>query len=168
MSVMRATKPRFDRRGLAIEAIQAATATRAKAKFDQPRPICIYGVCESLGIVVRFNNINMEGMYQRGCRRASISPRGGPCRGAPTIARMNLAITYSATARRLTNYVRTPRQTSGRTQRNFWPTPSPASYSCRSSACAEPSRSEVGLRKWRRQRKSSPSPASLASVTQRF
>ena len=59
--------PRFDRRALTIEAIQAATATRAKVKFDQSRPICIYGVCESLGIVVRFNNINMEGMYQRGC-----------------------------------------------------------------------------------------------------
>jgi Zn-dependent peptidase ImmA (M78 family) len=46
--------------------MQAATATRAKAKLDQASPICIYGVCETLGIPVRFNNINMEGMYQRG------------------------------------------------------------------------------------------------------
>ena len=46
--------------------MQAATATRAKAKLDQASPICIYGLCETLGVTVRFNNINMEGMYQRG------------------------------------------------------------------------------------------------------
>jgi Zn-dependent peptidase ImmA (M78 family) len=65
MSVTR-TKPSFDRRALATQAMQAATATRAKAQLDQAGPICIYGVCETLGVVVRFNNINMEGMYQRG------------------------------------------------------------------------------------------------------
>lgn len=65
MSVTR-TKPNFDRRALATQAMQAATATRAKAQLDQAGPICIYGVCETLGVVVRFNNINMEGMYQRG------------------------------------------------------------------------------------------------------
>jgi len=46
--------------------MQAAIATRAKAKLDQHGPICIYGLCETLGVTVRFNNINMEGMYQRG------------------------------------------------------------------------------------------------------
>lgn len=66
MSVMRTTKLSFDRRALATEAMQAATATRARAKLDQAGPICIYGLCETLGVVVRFNNINMEGMYQRG------------------------------------------------------------------------------------------------------
>lgn len=66
MKVMRTTKPGFDRRVLATQAMQAAVATRAKAKLDQVGPICIYGLCEMLGIVVRFNNINMEGMYQRG------------------------------------------------------------------------------------------------------
>ena len=66
MQVMRATKPSFNRRALATQAMQAATATRAKAKLDQASPICIYGLCETLGVVVRFNNINMEGMYQRG------------------------------------------------------------------------------------------------------
>lgn len=64
---MRTTKPSFNRRALATQAIQAAAATRAKAKLDQAGPICIYGLCETLGIVVRFNDINMEGMYQRGC-----------------------------------------------------------------------------------------------------
>ena len=62
----RTAKPSFDRRALATKAMQAATATRAKAKLDQHGPICIYGLCETLGVKVRFNNINMEGMYQRG------------------------------------------------------------------------------------------------------
>ena len=66
MSVMRTTKPSFNRRVLATQAMQAAAATRAKAKLDQSSPICIYGLCETLGVPVRFNNINMEGMYQRG------------------------------------------------------------------------------------------------------
>jgi Zn-dependent peptidase ImmA (M78 family) len=66
MNVMRATKPISNRRALATQAIQAAVATRARAKLDQASPICIYGLCETLGVSVRFNNINMEGMYQRG------------------------------------------------------------------------------------------------------
>jgi Zn-dependent peptidase ImmA (M78 family) len=66
MNMMRATKPSFNRRALATQAMQAATATRAKAKLDQVGPICIYGLCETLGVAVRFNNINMEGMFQRG------------------------------------------------------------------------------------------------------
>lgn len=66
MNVMRSTKPSFNRRILATEAMHAAASTRAKANLDQASPICIYGLCETLGITVRFNNINMEGMYQRG------------------------------------------------------------------------------------------------------
>lgn len=66
MNVMRTTKPSFNRRALANEAMQAAITTRAKTKLDQISPVCIYGLCEALGIAVRFNNINMEGMYQRG------------------------------------------------------------------------------------------------------
>lgn len=63
---MMSTKSYFNRRTLATQAMQAAAATRAKAKLDQISPICIYGLCETLGVSVRFNNINMEGMYQRG------------------------------------------------------------------------------------------------------
>lgn len=66
MNMMRTTKPSLNRRALATQAMQAAAATRAKAKLDQVGPICIYGLCETLGVAVRFNNINMEGMYQRG------------------------------------------------------------------------------------------------------
>jgi Zn-dependent peptidase ImmA (M78 family) len=66
MNVMRTPKLSFNRRVLATQAMQVAVATRAKAKLDQAGPICIYGLCETLGLTVRFNNINMEGMYQRG------------------------------------------------------------------------------------------------------
>lgn len=66
MNMMRSSKPSLNRRALATEAMQAAAETRAKAKLDQSRPICVYGLCDTLGITVRFNNINMEGMYQRG------------------------------------------------------------------------------------------------------
>jgi len=66
MNMMRTRKPSFNRSALANQAMQAAITTRAKAKVDQHSPICIYGLCETLGVAVRFNNINMEGMYQRG------------------------------------------------------------------------------------------------------
>lgn len=66
MNMASATKPSFKRRALATQAIQAAATTRASAKLDQVGPICIYGLCETLGVAVRFNNINMEKMYQRG------------------------------------------------------------------------------------------------------
>src|SRR5262249_42244789 len=66
MNVLRTTKPSFNRRALATQAMQAAATTRAKAKLDQVSPICIYGLCETLGVRVRFNNINMDGMYHRG------------------------------------------------------------------------------------------------------
>lgn len=67
MNVTRTIKPRFNRHALATQAMQAAAATRAQAELDQAGPICVYGLCDTLGIVVRFNNFNMEGMYQRGC-----------------------------------------------------------------------------------------------------
>ena len=61
-------RPAFDRRAAAMKAMQSAITTRAKAQVDQQRPACIYGICERLGIMVRFNDINMEGMYERGAR----------------------------------------------------------------------------------------------------
>jgi Zn-dependent peptidase ImmA (M78 family) len=66
MSAIKVRKPPFNRRALATQAMQVAVATRAKAKLDQAGPICVYGLCETLGVTVRFNKINMEGMYQRG------------------------------------------------------------------------------------------------------
>ncbi len=55
MKIMRTTKPNLDRRALATQAMQAAITTRSKAKLDQHGPICIYGLCETLGVKVRFD-----------------------------------------------------------------------------------------------------------------
>ena len=68
---MRRASAQFDRRALANQALRAAATARATATLDQHRPICIYGLAEALGVTVRFNNINMEGMYHR-CARPRI------------------------------------------------------------------------------------------------
>jgi hypothetical protein len=57
-----------DRRALASQALKAAVAARAKGRQNQQSPICIYGLSEALGVTVRFNDINMEGMYEKGER----------------------------------------------------------------------------------------------------
>jgi hypothetical protein len=48
---------------------EAALARSMELRFNEgvgfERPICIYDLCERLGIIVRFNDINMEGMYDR-------------------------------------------------------------------------------------------------------
>ena len=76
MTAMRTSKPSLDQRSLATQAMQTAAATRAEAGVGQAGPICIYAVCETLGVTVRFNNINMEGMYQRGAQpRIHLSAR---------------------------------------------------------------------------------------------
>ena len=55
-------------KALVMKGMQAAIAARAKANLDQKNPICIYGLCEFNGVSVRFNDINMEGMYDRAPR----------------------------------------------------------------------------------------------------
>lgn len=53
------------RKELVMKGMQAAIAARMKAGGDQKSPLCIYGICEAYGVTVRFNDINMEGMYDR-------------------------------------------------------------------------------------------------------
>ena len=65
-TLLHTTKPNFNRHKLANQAMHAAIVTRAEANLNQHDPICIYGLSETLGVTVRFNNINMEGMYQHG------------------------------------------------------------------------------------------------------
>lgn len=55
-----------NRRALADKAMKAAITARLKAGKDLVSPICIYSVAEAHGVRVTFNDINMEGMYQRG------------------------------------------------------------------------------------------------------
>lgn len=52
-------------KALVMKGMQASIAARIKAKIDLKTPICIYGLCEAHGVTVRFNDINMEGMYDR-------------------------------------------------------------------------------------------------------
>jgi Zn-dependent peptidase ImmA (M78 family) len=52
-------------KALVMKGMQAAIAARTKSGIDLKSPTCIYGLCEASGVKVRFNDINMEGMYDR-------------------------------------------------------------------------------------------------------
>ncbi len=56
------------RHALAADAMRGAVATRQACGLNQHSAICIYDVCQTLGVSVRFNDIDMEGMYQKGAR----------------------------------------------------------------------------------------------------
>lgn len=53
------------RKALVMQGMQASIAARVKARVDLKSPACIYGLCEAHNVAVRFNDINMEGMYDR-------------------------------------------------------------------------------------------------------
>lgn len=50
---------------LVMQGMQASIAARTKAGLDLQSPACIYGLCEAHNVNVRFNDISMEGMYDR-------------------------------------------------------------------------------------------------------
>src|SRR5262245_7427423 len=54
-----------DRRQLAHDAMIAAIKVRQSLGLDLVRPVCVYDICERMKVTVRFNAINMEGMYDR-------------------------------------------------------------------------------------------------------
>lgn len=58
--------PRLDRRRLAEQAMNAAITTRVRTGCDQVSPVCVYDLSGRLGVKVAFNDVDMEGMYQRG------------------------------------------------------------------------------------------------------
>lgn len=59
--------PEFiDQKALVMEGMQASISTRIDAGIDLKKPTCVYNLCDALKITVRFNDINMEGMYERG------------------------------------------------------------------------------------------------------
>lgn len=53
------------RKTLVERGMQASLSARKLAGADLKSPICIYGMCEAHDVTVRFNDINMEGMYDR-------------------------------------------------------------------------------------------------------
>ena len=145
MSVTR-TKPSFDRRVLATQAMQTATATRAKASSIRPGRSASTGYARRWASWCASTTSTWKGCISAAFLRASISRPGGRYRGALTIARMSSAITYSAMARRSTSCERMRSRAPGRTQKSCWRTRLRASSSCQSSACAVPSRSGAGRR----------------------
>jgi len=58
------------RRTLVMQGMHESIRARAKSDAGLTGPLCIYKLCEALGVVVRFVEVNMEGMYQR-----SVPPR---------------------------------------------------------------------------------------------
>jgi Zn-dependent peptidase ImmA (M78 family) len=54
-----------DRKALVVQGMQASINARLKNGMDLKSPICIYGMCDANDVTVRFNDINMEGMYDR-------------------------------------------------------------------------------------------------------
>lgn len=48
-----------------MKGMQASIRVRTEAGIDLKSPTCVYGLCDALGVTVRFNDINMEGMYDR-------------------------------------------------------------------------------------------------------
>src|SRR5262245_48455737 len=57
-----------NRRALAQQAMLKSIEVRTAAGRDLKGPICVYALCDDLGVKVRFVDINMEGMYRGGER----------------------------------------------------------------------------------------------------
>ena len=55
-----------DHKALVMEGMQASISARIDAGIDLKNPLCIYSLCDTFNVTVRFNDINMEGMYDRG------------------------------------------------------------------------------------------------------
>jgi Zn-dependent peptidase ImmA (M78 family) len=54
-----------DQKALVMKGMRASIEARTKAGVDLKSPTCIYALCEAHRVTVRFNDINMEGMYDR-------------------------------------------------------------------------------------------------------
>lgn len=53
------------RRTLNTQGMHESIRARAKTDAGLTSPLCIYKLCEAHGVLVRFVDVNMEGMYQR-------------------------------------------------------------------------------------------------------
>jgi len=65
MTGLRSPARFMDKRALTQTAMRASNKARTKAGLDLMSPICVFDLCERLGVTVRFTDINMEGMYDR-------------------------------------------------------------------------------------------------------
>lgn len=65
MNMITSGLPIFDRKKLAMDAMKASIKARKVAGVDLVAPLNVYDACEAHGVTVRFNDISMEGMYDR-------------------------------------------------------------------------------------------------------
>lgn len=65
MSTLAPASTPLNHRSLYQQALQASLRVRSAAGTDLKSPICIYALCKARGVTVRFNAINMEGMYDQ-------------------------------------------------------------------------------------------------------
>lgn len=68
MSAQKTETSILAKKNLVMQGMQASIAARTRAGLDLKSPACIYGLCEANKVAVRFNDINMEGMYDRSPR----------------------------------------------------------------------------------------------------
>lgn len=55
----------LERKALVMQGMQASITARVRTGLDLKSPACVYRICELHDVAVRFNDINMEGMYDR-------------------------------------------------------------------------------------------------------
>lgn len=58
-------QPTNNQRSLVAQGMHASINARTEAGADLKSPICIYSLCDAFKVPVRFNDVNMEGMYDR-------------------------------------------------------------------------------------------------------
>lgn len=65
MSMQAAAAASGTYKALAMQGMQASITARTRAGADLKSPVCVYALSEAHGVTVRFNDISMEGMYDR-------------------------------------------------------------------------------------------------------
>ncbi len=68
MAARKTANTHFCRQTSANMAAKQATSVRVRLGIEQHLPVCIYDVCDKLGVTVRFIDNNMEGMYEKNAR----------------------------------------------------------------------------------------------------
>lgn len=68
----------YERRRLSTQGMNTAIELRLKMNLGMTAPLCVFDLCEALGVRVRFLDLDMEGMYQKGSPARVILPARRP------------------------------------------------------------------------------------------
>ena len=143
MNVMRTTSPASTAAPWRPKRCRPLRPRGRRPSSTKLGPICIYGLCETLGVAVRFNNINMEGMYQRGVPpRIHLSARRPLPRRAYNCAH-ELGHHVFGHGSSIDELREDAKAQPWEDPKEFLADTFAGFTSCRSSACAAPSRSGV-------------------------